>query len=145
MSNIKGRNTSPELAVRRYLHAQGFRYRLHCKDLPGKPDLVLPKYRLVIFVHGCFWHRHEGCFYATSPATRKAFWRDKLDGNAARDRRQQGELISRGWRVLILWECGLKHRLDHLHAIVDKVGGNQVLDEWPERPPRVRHTDPSPA
>lgn len=145
MSSIRGKNTSPELCVRRYLHARGFRYRLHRRDLPGKPDLVLPKHWLTIFVHGCFWHRHEGCFYATSPATRKTFWREKLDGNAVRDKRQQGELISRGWRVLVIWECGLKHKLDDIQAIEDKITAPDVLDEWPERPPRVRHTDPSPA
>lgn len=143
MSRIRGSDTRPELIVRRYLHARGFRYRLHRHDLPGKPDLVLPKYRLTIFIHGCFWHRHDGCFYATSPATCKAFWHDKLSGNATRDKRQQGELISLGWRVLIVWECGLKHRLESIHAIVDKIRGNQVLSEWPEQPPRVRDFTPT--
>lgn len=139
MSSIRGSNTGPELSVRRYLHARGFRYRLHRQDFPGKPDLVLPKHRLVIFVHGCFWHRHEGCFYATSPATRKDFWRKKLEGNTARDKRQQGELISSGWRVLVIWECGLKHQFDDIQTIEDKITAPEVLDEWPEHPPRIRH------
>lgn len=142
MSRIRGSDTRPELIVRRYLHACGFRYRLHRRDLPGKPDLVLPKHRLAIFVHGCFWHRHEGCFYATSPATRKDFWRQKLDTNAARDKQQQGNLISSGWRVLIVWECGLKHRLNEIQTVAEKITSPDVLDEWPERPPRVRHANP---
>ncbi|WP_064701333.1 very short patch repair endonuclease [Halomonas caseinilytica] len=140
MSAIRGKNTSPELAVRRYLHARGFRYRLHRRDLPGNPDLVLPKYRLVIFVHGCFWHRHEGCFYATSPATRKDFWRRKLDGNVERDRRQQAELIEASWRVLVIWECGLKHLLHEIDAIETLVKNTATLEEWPVRPPRTRST-----
>ena len=140
MSAIKGKNTSPELAVRRYLHARGFRYRLHRKDLPGKPDLVLTKYRLAIFVHGCFWHRHEGCFYATSPATRKDFWREKLDDNVARDKRQQAELIGGGWRVLVIWECGLKHQLESIGAIEGLITGESAYNEWPPHPPRVRET-----
>ncbi|PSJ22143.1 very short patch repair endonuclease [Halomonas sp. ND22Bw] len=140
MSAIRGKNTSPELAVRRYLHARGFRFRLHRRDLPGNPDLVLPKYRLVIFVHGCFWHRHEGCFYATSPATRKDFWRRKLDGNVERDRRQQAELIETGWRVLVIWECGLKHQLHEIGAVEILIKSTNAIEEWPARPPRVRST-----
>lgn len=138
MSAIKGENTSPELTVRRYLHARGFRFRLHRRDLPGKPDLVLTKYHLTIFVHGCFWHRHEGCFYATSPATRKNFWRQKLDGNVARDKRQHAELIAAGWRVLIVWECGLRHEIDGLEALANLIVGDDSCMEWPIRPPRTR-------
>lgn len=138
MSAIKGKNTSPELAVRRYLHARGFRFRLHRRDLPGKPDLVLPKYRLVIFVHGCFWHRHEGCFYATSPATRKDFWKRKLDGNVARDKQQQAEFVDSGWRVMVIWECGLKHQLNGIEEIEETIVGNIRKSEWPNTPPRVR-------
>lgn len=138
MAAIKGKNTSPELVVRRYLHSRGFRYRLHRKELPGKPDLVFPKYRLVVFVHGCFWHRHEHCFYATSPATRKEFWRNKLDSNVARDRRQQAELIDSGWRVLVVWECGLKHKIQDIEIVENKIMDCEIIDEWPEFPPRVR-------
>lgn len=138
MSRIQGKNTKPEIAVRRYLHGQGFRFRLHRKDLPGKPDLVLPRYRLVIFVHGCFWHRHQGCFYATSPATRKEFWRNKLDGNVKRDHRQQKALIEQGWRVLVIWECGIRYASEALHEIKPLVTGNSVFNEWPSEPPRQR-------
>ncbi|PMR78515.1 very short patch repair endonuclease [Halomonas urumqiensis] len=140
MSRIRGQDTNPEMAVRRYLHACGFRFRLHRKDLPGKPDLVLTKHRLVIFVHGCFWHRHEGCFYATSPATRKDFWRRKLIGNVERDRRQQAELIEAGWRVLVIWECGLKHQLSEIDAIGTLTKNTDTFGEWPATPPRVRST-----
>lgn len=138
MSAIKGKNTNPELAVRRYLHARGFRYRLHRAGLPGKPDLVLPKYRLAIFVHGCFWHRHAGCFYATSPATRKNFWREKLDGNVARDKRQQTALTDAGWRVLVIWECGLKHNSSEASQIDDLIMGEDSWTEWPKKPPKTR-------
>ncbi|WP_097022289.1 very short patch repair endonuclease [Chromohalobacter canadensis] len=138
MSAIKGKNTNPELAVRRYLHARGFRYRLHRADLPGKPDLVLPKYRLAIFVHGCFWHRHADCFYATSPATRKKFWREKLDGNVARDKRQQMELINAGWRVLVIWECGLRHSSSEAPKVENFILGEDVWVEWPKKPPKTR-------
>ena len=138
MSAIKGKNTNPELAVRRYLHAQGFRFRLHRKDLPGKPDLILPKHRLAIFVHGCFWHRHKHCFYATSPATRQKFWSEKLDGNAARDKRKEAELVQAGWRVLIIWECGLKHKSSEINEIDSLIVSENDWTEWPENPPRIR-------
>lgn len=138
MSAIQSKNTCPELAVRRYLHARGFRFRLHRKDLPGKPDLVLPKYQLAIFVQGCFWHRHQGCFYATSPATRKDFWRKKLEGNVARDKRQQEELIESCWRVFVIWECGLKHQADDIKALVPLIIGSEDCLEWPTKPPRTR-------
>ncbi|MCW4148547.1 very short patch repair endonuclease [Halomonas sp. 18H] len=137
MSRIQGKNTKPEMAVRSFLHGLGFRYRLHRKDLPGKPDLVLPRFRLAIFVHGCFWHRHSRCFYATSPATRKEFWRKKLEGNVTRDLRQQKALIEQGWRVLVIWECGVRHS-DRLNEIPDLITGNNVFAEWPDDPPRKR-------
>jgi DNA mismatch endonuclease (patch repair protein) len=105
MSGIRGRDTKPELAVRRYLHAQGFRYRLHQRDLPGRPDIVLPHHRTIVFVHGCFWHRHEGCRFAYRPKSRQDFWEPKLDGNAARDTRDQQRLRDLGWRVEVVWEC----------------------------------------
>ena len=108
MARVRGKDTGPEMRVRWVAHRMGLRYRLHRKDLPGKPDLVFPKHRLAIFVHGCFWHRHTGCSRASAPATRPEFWQAKFEGNVARDERQQKTLKSLGWRVLILWECQLK-------------------------------------
>lgn len=105
MSGIKGKNTAPELLTRKYLHSQGFRFRLHVKILPGKPDIVLPKYRTVIFVHGCFWHQHPGCKAAVIPKTNTNFWSAKLEGNVKRDDRNISELITLGWQCLIVWEC----------------------------------------
>ena len=96
MSGIRGRNTRPELQVRAYLHARGLRFRLHRKDLPGRPDVVLPKYRVAVFVHGCFWHRHPGCKFTTEPATREDFWRQKFAANVSRDLRNTGGFASGG-------------------------------------------------
>lgn len=111
MSGIRGKNTRPELALRRALHARGFRYRLHDKRLPGKPDLILPRFRAAIYVHGCFWHRHEGCKYATSPATRPEFWQAKFRENVERDQRNIDALIALGWRVAVVWECEMRKDL----------------------------------
>lgn len=108
MSRIKGRDTGPELLLRSLLHRAGFRFRLHAKELPGKPDIVLPKYRAAIFVHGCFWHRHEGCRDATMPSTRTEFWKSKFDSNVGRDERNQAALMAAGWTVFTVWECELK-------------------------------------
>jgi DNA mismatch endonuclease, patch repair protein len=108
MAGIRGANTKPELILRRALHARGLRFRLHDKKLPGKPDIVLPKYCAVIFVHGCFWHRHEGCRYATTPATRPDFWDSKFKSNVNRDWRNLERLTALGWRSLVVWECELK-------------------------------------
>ncbi len=105
MAAIGSADTKPELRVRRYLHAQGFRYRLHVSGLPGRPDLVLPRFRTVIFVHGCFWHRHPGCTYATKPATRPEFWRAKFEANVARDRKVSEQLLAMEWIPLVIWEC----------------------------------------
>lgn len=105
MSRIRGKNTKPEMLVRQYLHAHGLRYRLHTKTLPGKPDVVLPKYHTVVFVNGCFWHRHENCRYFVVPKTRTEFWLDKIGRNVAKDKKQHAELQSQGWRVLTVWEC----------------------------------------
>ena len=110
MSGIRGKNTKPELALRRALHARGFRFRLHSGKVHGRPDLVLPKYSAVVFVHGCFWHRHEGCRYATVPATRPEFWRAKFDANTARDSAVRTRLFEEGWRVATVWECALRKR-----------------------------------
>jgi DNA mismatch endonuclease (patch repair protein) len=105
MSKIKGTNTKPELAVRSYLHRRGLRFRLHGKDLPGKPDLVFPKYNAVVFVHGCFWHRHPGCRYTYDPKSRVEFWSEKFRQNVGRDARNEALLRDMGWRVFIVWEC----------------------------------------
>ena len=110
MANIRGKNTRPEIALRRALHALGLRFRLHGKRLPGTPDIVLPRWKAAIFVHGCFWHRHEGCRFASSPATRREFWEDKFAANVSRDRRDQELLVNTGWRVRVIWECDLKSR-----------------------------------
>ena len=114
MSRIKGRDTGPELRLRSLLHRAGFRFRLHARDLPGKPDIVLPKYHTVIFVHGCFWHRHEGCRNATTPSTRAEFWQAKFDGNVDRDNRNRAALEAAGWTVMTVWECELKADADRI-------------------------------
>jgi DNA mismatch endonuclease (patch repair protein) len=108
MSRIKGKDTKPEMLVRRFLHANGFRYKLHDKSLPGKPDIVLPKYKTVIFVHGCFWHGHEGCKYFKVPKTRTEWWENKITGNILQDSKVLSLLTSIGWKIIILWECDLK-------------------------------------
>ena len=108
MSAIKSKNTKPEIAVRKLLHSMGYRFRLHRKDLPGSPDIVLPKYKTAIFVHGCFWHRHENCKYASTPKTRKEFWEKKFRENINRDNLNQANLSLKGWKIIIIWECQLK-------------------------------------
>jgi len=105
MSRIRSRDTKPELVVRRIAHRLGYRFRLHRKDLPGCPDIVFPRYRAVILVHGCFWHRHSGCQYAYTPKTHAEFWQQKFEGNVERDRRNELALQKLGWRVLVIWEC----------------------------------------
>jgi len=107
MSRIKSKDTKPELALRKVLHGLGFRYRLHGAGLPGKPDIVLPKYKTVVFVHGCFWHRHPGCNIATTPKSNTEFWKDKFQKNKERDTRSKETLEKLGWTVLIAWECEL--------------------------------------
>ena len=108
MAAIKAKNTKPEMLVRRFLHANGYRYRLHDKRLPGKPDIVLPKYKTVIFVHGCFWHGHEGCKYYVVPKTRTEWWLNKINCNIANDKKALGALKKQRWRIINLWECDLK-------------------------------------
>ena len=112
MAAIRGKDTAPELAVRRILHAMGLRFRLHRKDLPGRPDIVLPKHRTVVFVHGCFWHRHEACRYTTTPKTRQEFWQSKFAANIERDNRNRTDLLQLGWRVIVIWECELRRPSD---------------------------------
>lgn len=123
MSGIRGRDTGPELRVRRLLHSSGYRFRLHRRDLPGSPDLVLPKHRLVVFVHGCFWHFHAGCGLAKAPDSNTDFWRTKLLGNRARDAVAIDALLAEGWRVLVVWECWLR-------ATRDDEAAAEALAEW---------------
>ncbi len=110
MAGIKGKNTKPEMVVRKLVHEIGFRFRLHRKDLPGSPDLVFPRLRRVIFVHGCFWHRHPGCKFAYTPKSNTKFWLDKLEGNTRRDAQALMALETLGWEVLIVWECEVSDR-----------------------------------
>lgn len=109
MSGIRGKNTKPEMLVRSALHKMGYRFRLHKKDLPGKPDIVLPKYHTVVFVHGCFWHRHSGCKYTYTPKSRSDFWDEKFKKNIERDLTNREELQKAGWVVLTVWECETKN------------------------------------
>lgn len=120
MQANKSENTKPELIVRKYLFARGFHYRLHCKNLPGKPDLVLRKYSTVIFINGCFWHGHDGCQYYRLPVTNSEFWLKKIENNRARDLRDRERLIKLGWGVMVVWECQLrpKQRENTLQEIV---------------------------
>lgn len=111
MSHIRGRDTSPERSVRSLLHGMGYRFRLHPRELPGKPDLVLPRHRTAVFVHGCFWHRHAGCRFAYTPRTRTAFWQGKFSANRVRDRKVVGELKAQGWHVIVVWECEIRESL----------------------------------
>lgn len=108
MGRVHGKDTRPEMVVRRLVHSLGYRYRLHRKDLPGQPDMAFPGRRKVIFIHGCFWHRHEGCALARMPKSRVSFWESKLEGNKARDQRNVLLLRDAGWDVLTLWECQLR-------------------------------------
>lgn len=105
MSRIRGKDTRPERRVRSLLHGMGFRFRLHSKKLPGNPDIVLPKYKTVVLVHGCFWHRHRGCKFAYTPKSRKDFWSEKFRKNVARDAEVANQLVDVGWKVLVVWEC----------------------------------------
>lgn len=117
MRGIRCKNTAVELLVRKVVHSMGYRYRLHRRDLPGTPDMVFPSRRAVIFVHGCFWHRHEGCRLARLPKSRRDFWVPKLEGNRLRDQASQTELLRLGWRILVIWECELKD----ISVLKDKV------------------------
>jgi len=107
MSRIRSKDTSPEVALRRALHALGLRFRIHDKRLPGRPDIVLPRFKTVVLVHGCFWHRHQGCRVATTPKSNTAFWLDKFERNTVRDARNIASLQALGWKVLVAWECEL--------------------------------------
>lgn len=122
MSRIRSKNTKPELALRKALFARGFRYRVNDKKLPGKPDIVLPKYKTVIFIHGCFWHGHEDCKYAYIPKTNTKFWIDKITSNAERDKVNAEKLTALGWNVLTVWECEIRHtHKQNLTPLIDRV------------------------
>ena len=121
MSAIKSKNTKPEIKVRKVLHSMGYRFRLHSKNLPGSPDIVLPKYKTVIFVHGCFWHRHENCKYASTPKTRQEFWNKKFNENINRDKINQENLSSKGWKIIIIWECEIRNKKINLEQIIKNV------------------------
>lgn len=126
MSRIKNKNTKPEEIVRKFLFSNGFRYRKNDKRLPGHPDIVLPKYKTVIFVNGCFWHGHEGCKYFVWPKSNEEFWRKKIGSNIERDEKNVSALEQLGWRVLIIWECDLKNdQIETLNNILVKLNSNQ--------------------
>lgn len=128
MSRIRGKDTSIEVKVRKYLFSKGFRFRKNDKRLPGKPDVVLPKYHTVIFVHGCFWHRHPGCKYATTPSTNSEFWIEKFQRNVANDQKHIGELENLGWHVIVIWECEIEHRFDEtMDSLVNKISGKENI------------------
>lgn len=124
MSGIRGKDTAPEFAVRRFLHKLGLRYRLHVNNLPGKPDLVFSKYKTVVFVHGCFWHQHQNCKFATKPKTRAEFWESKLSQNSSRDRENEKQLINSGWNVIVVWECQLRDKSASLDWVYNLILGN---------------------
>ncbi|MFK4808662.1 very short patch repair endonuclease [Devosia sp. ZW T5_3] len=128
MSQVKPKDTLPEIKVRKAAHALGYRFRLHRSDLPGRPDIVFPRLRLVVFVHGCFWHRHEGCKKAGMPKSKIEFWQDKFDRNVARDKANMAELQRLGWRVEVIWECETrdpKTLYEHVAAAIKAKDGNQ--------------------
>lgn len=120
MSRIRSENTRPEVLVRALLHRNGYRFRLHRKDLPGKPDIVLSKYRTVVFVHGCYWHRHSGCKFAYEPKSRVEFWTAKFVDNVERDKRNRDALEALGWRVLVIWECEVADQA-HLDGLLSEL------------------------
>ncbi len=122
MSKIRSKNTKPELVLRKALFARGFRYRVNVPNLPGKPDIVLPKYKTIIFLHGCFWHRHESCKYAYTPKTNTEFWINKITSNAERDKANFQKLTALGWNVVTVWECEIRHTYKHnLALLIDRV------------------------
>lgn len=128
MSRIKGKDTKIEVKVRSWLFAKGFRFRKNDRRYPGTPDVVLPKYRTVIFINGCFWHRHEGCRYATTPKTRTEFWQKKFDRNVANDIKHKEEMEAMGWNVITLWECELKKKQfeETMQGLAEKINNNII-------------------
>lgn len=140
MASIKNRNTAPERFVQEALTTQHISFAAHSKCLPGTPDLVLPLYQVALWVNGCFWHRHTNCFYATTPATQKEFWKNKLEENSLRDMRKRAEIEALGWRVIVIWECGIKHCPQDFNEVIDAIEGESLITEWPPHPPRTRPT-----
>ncbi len=132
MAAVKSKSTKPELAIRTLLHTSGFRFRLHRKDLPGNPDIVLPKYKTVIFVHGCFWHQHPGCKHAARPASNQEYWEKKLDRNINRDKRNLNDLGLLGWRVLVIWECETRDKAALVERMISFILGRTPDDEIEE-------------
>lgn len=128
MARVKNKNTRPELVVRSLLHAMGYRYRLHRRDLPGSPDIVLPKYRAVIFVHGCFWHGHAGCGRAKRPRANAAFWNEKIDRNIVRDSEVRAALVAAGWHVCVVWQCTTRD-IERLSAELQAFLHNSAVEE----------------
>ena len=122
MSRIKSQNTKIELAVRKHLFSKGFRYRINVRNLPGKPDIVLKKYNTVVFIHGCFWHRHQGCKDATTPKTKTSFWENKFHKNVKNDQKHVEMLQQTGWRVVTIWECEIENHFDStMIKLIDKI------------------------
>lgn len=150
MSRIRGKDTKPEMLIRRGIHKRGLRYRLHDRALPGRPDLVFPKYRIVVFVHGCFWHAH-GCSLFKLPKTREDFWKTKLLANVQRDHKATEMLISAGWRVLIIWECGLRSgarknenaTLDYIVSLIRQANGCALLEIAEDSDKRITNLEAS--
>ena len=136
MASIGGKDTQPELSLRRAIHARGFRFRIHQRNLPGTPDLVFRRFSAVCFVHGCFWHRHAGCPHATSPATRTSYWEAKFRANMERDRRTRQQLAQLGWRTAVVWECALRgdRRQDTVMQLEVWLRGEDPLFETVLRP-----------
>lgn len=126
MRRVRSRDTTPERKVRSLLHRLGFRFRLHRQDLPGKPDIVLPKYSAVVFVHGCFWHRHPRCAEATTPGTRQVYWLPKFKRTIERDRENQRELRRRGWNVIVVWECELREPHQVVQRLISDLTARQL-------------------
>lgn len=140
MARIKAKDTKPELLVRRALHRLGFRYSLHSKVLPGRPDLVMPKYQTVVFVDGCFWHQHSECKFASLPKSNTEYWIPKLAATKERDRRNRSRLRQQNWRVFTVWECGVKLEFEETVALLAKAirTENAVSQEFPPYPPKPK-------
>jgi DNA mismatch endonuclease (patch repair protein) len=134
MASVGTKNTGPEIVLRKALYRLGFRFRLHDRGLPGSPDIVLPKFRTAIFVHGCFWHAH-GCSLSSTPSTRREFWREKFEANRRRDERKTEQLLAAGWRVIAVWQCALESSTKSAHFLAERIvkwlGGRQKFVEIP--------------
>ena len=134
MSRVRGKNTKIEQTVRSFLHKNGFRFRKYSKSLPGSPDVILPKYSAVVFIHGCFWHGHTNCIKSHLPSTRIEFWRDKMNSNRERDQRKYNQLFNNGWRIAVVWQCSLKNKSSTLDTIDRLVNWIYSQEKWIEIP-----------